>query len=61
MDDFHTDFGVYHDALNRMRDANKVGRGCYLTAEMVRLLGLSELGQRWEDPDPRDLTGKEEK
>lgn len=41
------------DALNRMARAEKRGTGCYLTADMIRSLGITIFGETWNQPDPR--------
>ncbi len=41
------------DALNRLCRAEKRGTGCHLTAEMVAALGITHIGQIWQQPDPR--------
>lgn len=51
---FHTEEGSgAHDALNRMRRAAERGTGCYLTAEMIRSLAVTSIGQIWAEDDPR--------
>lgn len=52
-DDFHEELGAAHDALNRMRRANKRGSGCRLTAEMIAALSCTSLGSMWAEDDPR--------
>lgn len=42
-----------HDALNRMRRAHDRGTGCHLTADMIRSLGVTLIGQMWGEEDPR--------
>lgn len=42
-----------HRALNRMRRANDRGTGCHLTAEMVWGLGVTIIGELWDQADPR--------
>lgn len=41
------------DALNRMRRAADRGTGCHLTAAMIESLGLTSIGEMWEQADPR--------
>lgn len=40
-------FEQAHAALDRMRRAHARGTGCHLTAEMIRDLGLTFLGETW--------------
>lgn len=47
-------FDPAQDALNRMRRAHERGTGCRLTADMIRSLYLSFIGQMWEQDDPRE-------
>ncbi|MBP2301523.1 hypothetical protein [Azospirillum picis] len=44
------------DALNRLRRADARGTGCHLTAEMVQALSVTNIGEIWNQPDPRDET-----
>ena len=37
------------DALDRMKRAYERGTGCHLTADMVRALGVSVVGQAWSE------------
>ena len=41
------------DALNRLKRAADRGTGCTLTADMVSALGMTILGQVWEEEDTR--------
>lgn len=41
-----------HEALDRMRRASRRGTGCHLTAEMIRSLGLTSIGQIWTEENP---------
>ena len=38
-----------NQALDRMRRAHIRGTGCHLTAEMIVALGVTFLGERWEE------------
>lgn len=51
----HEQFGVAHDALNRMKRASDRGTGCYLTAEMIERLSVTFMGELWSSPDPRKV------
>lgn len=44
------------DALDRMARAEKRGTGCYLTADMIKDLSLTTIGELWsrERPDSDD-------
>lgn len=42
-----------HDALNKMRRAHKRGTGCHLSADEIRSLSLTSIGELWADDDPR--------
>jgi hypothetical protein len=58
--DFHNTTGNgFHDALNRMKRAYARGTGCRLTAEMLDGLGISIIGQMWEEEDPRGINDKD--
>lgn len=46
------DYQIGQDALDRMKRAHSRRTGCYLTAEMVAQLGLTVIGQMWEEPRP---------
>lgn len=48
------EFDPAHDALNRMRKAELRGTGCYLTAEMIRSLAVTQIGSIWAETDPRE-------
>lgn len=41
------------DALNRMKRASHRGTGCYLTAQMIQSLQVTQIGEMWEQEDPR--------
>lgn len=40
------------DALDRMRQAAKRGTGCHFTAEMIRQLELTSIGEMWSQDRP---------
>lgn len=46
-------FDEANDALSRMKRAYQRGTGCRLTPEMIQSLGVSLIGQIWNDDDPR--------
>lgn len=41
------------DALNRMARASKRGTGCRISADEIRSLSLTSIGQMWHQDDPR--------
>jgi len=47
-------FDLAQEALNRMRRAHERGTGCRLTAEMIRSLYVTFIGQMWNQDDPRE-------
>ncbi|UTC28111.1 hypothetical protein GURKE_00800 [Brevundimonas phage vB_BpoS-Gurke] len=55
-EDYEIAFDGAHDALNRMRRAHERGTGCHLTADMIRSLSVTLIGQMWSDDDPRQET-----
>lgn len=54
-------FSLAHDALDRMRRAERRGTGCHLTAEMIQALGLTFLGEVWNEIRPEPPTTEKEK
>lgn len=42
-----------HDVLNRMRLAHTAGRGIHISADELRSLSVTLIGQMWEEDDPR--------
>lgn len=45
--------GPAQNALNKMARAEKRGTGCHLTAEEIRSLAITFIGEVWMEPDPR--------
>ena len=45
------------DALTKMQRAFTRGTGCHLTADQIRSLSLTSIGELWEDEDPRKSKG----
>lgn len=41
------------DALNKMARAQRRGTGCHLTANEIKSLYLTTIGELWSQPDPR--------
>lgn len=41
------------NALNKMRRAHERGTGCHLTADEIRSMSVSLIGQIWSEDDPR--------
>jgi hypothetical protein len=46
------------DALTKMQRAYKRGTGCHLTADQIRSLSLTSIGELWDDQDPRKSKGQ---
>lgn len=44
-----SDFDLAHKAVDRMKRASDRGTGCHLTADMIRELNLTFLGQVWSE------------
>lgn len=44
-----SDFDLAHKAFDRMKRARDRGTGCYLTADMIHELGITFLGQVWDE------------
>lgn len=44
-------------ALDRMKRANDRGTGCHLTAEMIRELGFTSIGETWGEENPCKAKG----
>lgn len=42
-----------HDVLSRMRLAHTAGRGVNISADELRSLSVTLIGQMWEEDDPR--------
>jgi hypothetical protein len=45
--------GWAQDALNKLRQAEKRGTGCHLSADEVFAMSLTRFGELWADADPR--------
>lgn len=45
-----------HNVLNRMREAFASGHGVRISADELRALSVTFIGQIWEESDPRILT-----
>lgn len=41
------------DALTKMARAHKRGTGCHITADEIRSLSITRIGEMWAQPDPR--------
>lgn len=44
---------VAQDVLSKMCKASQLGTGCRLTAQEIKALAITKIGELWEQDDPR--------